>query len=715
MTTSTKQYRLSQFTRDLAERGLSGEFGRQMIDDNVRLDDYIDSAIAPFLDCYARAILLIAENVPVRIIPGDLLVGAAVYKSAARHVTPILRYGKQNDPNNASRECTSTSHVTLGFDRALHVGYGGLRRQIDERLSRGDLQAEGTSLLRAMQHCLDAADIWHSRYVLALEDLISTSSDEQREHYRSVLNSLRNVPENPPSAFREAVQSLWFIFAFQRLCGNWSGLGRIDEMLGPYLERDLTDGRITLDQARELLAHFWINGTEWIGGCSSYYGGDAQHYQNIILAGVDVAGREIENEVTHLVLDIAEELQISDFPIAVRINGNSSEKLLRHIADTWRSGAGFVSIYNEDIVIEAMCKFGYSTDEARRFTNDGCWEPQIPGKTMFTYQAKDMLADLQIALGLDDESKDIPSYQTFEDLYSTFRESLAATIDRRNIETDDFLRGSRPQPLVSLFTEDCIEKGRDYYDFGSRYTVSAIHMGGLANVANSLLVLKKLVYDEEQLSIQEFIRILRTDWEGAEDLRRSILNRFAFYGNDNDEADGMMTRVFDDYTDLAWRERDRNGILRPAGISTFGREVGWLGSRCATADGHRRGEILAGNFGPSPGTDRNGPLATIKSYCKADFTKLSNCGTLDLKILPASVKGENGLNALVSLMRAFVSLGGMYVNIQLIDTETLIDAQRHPEKYPHLSVRIAGWNARFATLDKQWQQLVISRTQKELR
>ncbi|MCX6377526.1 MAG: hypothetical protein NTU88_16075 [Armatimonadetes bacterium] len=540
---------------------------------------------------------------------------------------------------------------------------------------------------------------------------IASSASDERAGYERVLRNLRSVPENPPISFAEAVQSLWFMYAFQRLCGNWSAIGRIDVLLRPYLEHDLERGITTLDQAREDLAHFWIKGTEWIGGAESYWGGDAQHYQNIVLAGVDAEGKEVTNEVTYLALDVVEELHISDFTIAVRLNRHTPEKLLRRMAEVQRHGGGIVAVYNEEVVIEALRKFGYPLEEARNFANDGCWEALIPGKTNFIYSPFDTLLLLQNALGLNDPKSPAPSHPDFDGLYAAFRSELTKALDNHHAGADGYATNAHPAPLVSLFVDDCIERGRGYYDRGAHYSVLAPHAGGIANTANGLLAVRKLVYEDKLLTLPEFVGILRSNWEGQENLRRMILNRIEFYGNDSDEADEMVRRIYDDYTEIAARVRERNGVLRPAGISTFGREIEWRAHRKASADGHLQGEILATNFSPSPGTDKKGPTAMLKSYCKMDYTKLPNVGTIELKVLPASVKGESGVKALVALMKSFVKLGGCFMHIDVVDTATLLDAQRHPEKHPNLAVRVAGWSARFATLDKNWQDMVIGRTQ----
>lgn len=672
------------------------------------LDEALVAGMSPDLR-YAHAAMLVAREAPLRILPGEKIVGAATLLEAAAHMTPVAGVH-------------STSHTTLGFHRVLETGYRGLRQQIEDRLARGDFEpyspdnpeaspARGEEFLQSLLLCLDAAHVWHRRHIALLDDLAANAEGNERNEYLEVRRSLERVPENPPETFREAVQSLWFMYAFQRLMGNWSGLGRVDAMLGPYLRRDLEAGLIDLDEARELIAHFWIKGCEWIGAFDKPGSGDAQHYQNVILGGVDESGNEVTNEVTYLVLDVVEELHISDFPIAVRVNSRTPDRLLRRIAEVQRHGGGIVAIYNEDKVLEGLVKFGYSLEEARGYTNDGCWEVIMPGRTCFGYAPFDMLGILQDVLGLRAEDAQTPEFEDFEALYAAFLDALRAHLDAFNAGADHWGAHGHPAPLVSLMVEDCIERARGYFDRGARYTVLSPHAGGMPDTANSLLAIRRIVFEDKTLSLPELVGILRTDWAGQDHLRRMVTTRLAYYGNDDPEADAMMRRVFEDYTALVWEVPERNGVKRPAGISTFGREIDWAPSRSACPDGHRAGAILATNCSPSPGTDREGPTCVVKSFCKLDFTRTPNGATLELKLHPTTVQGEDGLEAMVSLLRTFVELGGFYLQVDVVDSAMLIDAQQHPEKYPNLSVRISGWSARFATLSKEWQDMIIQRTQ----
>jgi len=768
--------RLSATTHALAQRAQSGEWGRALVDPGLCIDDAPSpppspggrgsrgspssqpssggrGEESPYLR-YARAVLLIAREAPLRILPGELVVGSATLLPATRHVTPVYSGGKPI--------FGSTSHTTIGFDHALRVGYAGLRREIEERLAGGALDPRGVDVLSAMLTCLQAASIWHRRHLDLLEERIAASTGEEQAHYRVIRENLADVPERPARTFHQAVQALWFLFCFQRLCGNWSGLGRVDAMLGPYLRRDLKAGRITLDRAREILAHFWIKGCEWIGAPDAFGGsGDGQYYQNVVLAGVDERGREVANEVTDLVLDVVEELRISDFPIAVRLNRNTPESLLRRIAQVQRLGGGTVAVYNEETVLAGLTRFGYPLSVARRFANDGCWEIIIPGETCFIYRPFDAFLLLQQALGVVGEPAVSPPAGAnltaqpplrqqrgeeaaphpdplpggegegaapnpsllpggegererqpgFEGIYAAWLARMAAQVEAIHAEADNFARGGEPAPLLSLLVRDCIARGRDYWDRGARYTVFAPHAGGLPDVANSLLAIRRLVFERGEITLPDLVAALRANWEGYEPLRRHVLTTLEGYGNDNAEADALARRVFDDYLALVGRVREREGVLRPPGVSTFGREVGWRAERGAAAHGYRAGEYLATNFSPTPGSDRRGPTAVLRSYCTLGLERLTNGTALELKVHPSGLRGEQGIRALVSLLRGFVEMGGLFMHVDAVDAETLRAAQAHPEQYRNLAVRISGWSARFVTLNREWQDMAINRTQ----
>ena len=697
--------RLSDRTRELAAIALAGTHGKSMKPAAAILDPSYKSKSLNLR--YAEACRLAAETAPLRILDGELLVGEATLLEAVLHKTPIC-------------SVQSTSHTTIDFGRVIQDGTRAIRRSIESAMA----PAQGVTLLsddvepdlyEAMLSCIDALHLRHRRYVEELDVRTERAATPlEAEHWRAVSESLLSVPEYPAKTFRQALQSLWFTFAFERLMGNWPGIGRIDLILGPFLDRDLAAGIITLGEARELLAHFWIKGCEWIGA-RAHESGDAQHYQNIVLGGVDSGNNQVLNNVTWLVLDVVEELHISDFPVAVRVGKKTPKNLFRRIAEVQRLGGGIVAIYNDDVVIPALKRFGYTTEEARSYANDGCWEVLIPGKTAFSYRPFDALKILQNTIGLGPDSYTVPDLNSFERLYSHFISDLDKAVGKIQDEIDSRFTDGPPSPLLSILIDGCIDAGRSYYRRGARFSVCALHAGGLPDVANSLLAIKHYVFESRRWDMSEFVHMARNDWSPHENERLRVWNESTLYGNDDPDADAMFVRLFNDYTDIVSKHSHRCGAYRPAGISTFGREVSdFFDDRSATVFGKRREDILAPNMSPTPGSDRRGPIAAIGSYCSVDFRQLPNGTPLDLKLSPATVRGEGGVDALASLLRTFVEKGGWYLQVDVIDTDTLRDAQKNPEMYPNLTVRISGWSARFATLSPEWQELVIARTEQIL-
>ena len=697
--------RLSEATRRFAYDSLNKKYGLDTLNtESVSLDGIEDFSSLSKIEKYDIAIKKIATEAPIRICDGEMLSGAATLGMAVYHQIPASYGGNTFFP--------SISHLTVDFETVLNQGVNSIKRKAEASYKK----YRGTpkeAFAKSCLNCLDAFNIWHKRYLKALQE---------HPEYQANYKNLQRVPFEPATNFYEAVQSLWFSFAFMRLCGNWPGIGRIDYLLGDYLRTDLEKGAITLDQAREILAHFFIKGCEWINGlqdCPFEGSGDAQHYQNILLAGIDENGHEITNEITYLVLDIIEELGISDFPTTVRINKNTDEKLLRRVAEVIRYGGGVLAVYNEDLVISALVKDGYGEREARKFANDGCWEVQIPGKTYFAYTPFDSLQILQKkTLSGYDGSAD---FSSFEELYEKYIIDLRSQINsifrqiaNRFVPSDTaqwIWKEQTPCTVVSLFEEGCIEKGTSYLEGGPIYNINSPHIGGLADTVNSLYAIKKLVYEEKRLSLPQLLTILKNNWEGEEPLRKQILNKYAYFGNDNDEVDAIAVRLLSDFSDICLSFDGLCGYRFPAGVSTFGRQLEWSPNRLASPHGRRAGEVLAANCSPTPGTDKEGATAVIRSYCKSDLSKLATGAALDIKLLPSSVEGETGLNALVSLMRGFVDLGGFFMQPDVADASILRTAQEHPEDYATLSVRISGWNARFVTLNKEWQDMVIDQNE----
>ena len=691
--------RTSEKTRQFAYDSLNRRYGLNTLEVmNVQMDDVEGFGEMSKLEQYNAVIKKIVDCAPIRICENELISGAATLGTAIYHTVPATY--------NGNTMWSSMSHLTADFETVLKRGINGIKADVLESLKKH----KGTpneEFLNSCLFCIEQFDRWRGRYLDALKD---------KPEYKANYENLLKVPFEPAENFYQAIQSMWFCFAFNRLCGNWPAFGRIDVLLGDYLKNDLASGALTLDEAREIFSHFFIKGCEWIHG-KDVGGGDAQHYQNIILAGIDPDGNDVTNEVTYLVLDIIEEFGISDFPTTVRISKNTDEALLKRVAEVMRYGGGILAVYNEDIVIPALVNEGYDLKEARKFANDGCWEVQVPGKTFFMYSPFDVLYMLQKkTLRMYDGT---PEFADFDELYDAFLKDLYNEVkylfdDREtnfkytSVPGGDWRWNELPPcTLISLFIQGCVENGRSYLECGPVYNVVSPHMGGFADAANSLFAIKKLVFDEKKVSFGEFMDILKNDWEGCEPLRQYTLNKYSYYGNGNSEADALAAKILSDFSDICRSFKGKSEYIFPAGVSTFGRQLGWSSRRLACPHGRKKGEVLAPNCSPTPNSSKEGATSVIKSYCAIDHTKLASGSALDLKLLPSSIAGEEGLDALVTLLRGFVELGGFFMQPDVVDASTLRDAQEHPENYLTLSVRASGWNARFVTLDRNWQNMVI--------
>jgi pyruvate-formate lyase len=701
--------RLSEVTRRFAYESLHARYGQDTMRNlSVTLDHIKGFENMTSLEKYDAAIYEIASHAPIRICDNELISGAATLGLAIKHLVPATYHG--------DAVCESISHLTLGFEKVVRRGLDSIIKEIDISLA-SKTEQRNIDFLNSMKHCIDCIKIWHKRYLEALKE---KEKEKLNTRFELIRKNLERVPFKPAEHFYDAVQSLWFLFAFTRLCGNWSGIGRIDVILGDYLKKDLRDGILTIEQAREILAHFFIKGCEWIRG-ENCVSGDAQHYQNIVLSGIDENGNDVTNEVTYLVLDIIEELGISDFPISIRVSSRTDNRLLTRMAETIRHGGGVVAVYNEDLILEALTDFGYPKEEAAAFANDGCWEVQIPGKTKFRYIPFDGLNVLQIKV-LKGYDRSKVSFESFEELCDSYNKAIKDKIEQiYNEQLSIFDNASvtnkewkwnpaMPCTVVSLFTEDCIEKGLSYLEGGAKYTVVSPHFGGLPDVANSLYAIKKLVFEDKMITLGDFLDVLKNDWKGYEVLRQYVLNHYEYYGNDNDEVDNIATNLLNEFADAVLMLNGRTPIIFPPGVSTFGRQLEWAKSRSSSPHGRKKGEVLAGNLSPTPGSDTKGATAIIKSYCKADLKKQVNGAALDIRLFPTTVTGVSGLEAIKSLIEGFIRLGGFFMQLDVIDAEVLKRAQQNPEEYKTLSVRVSGWSARFVTLDENWQNMIIERT-----
>ena len=700
--------RLREETRSLAWRYLTGKYQSRIGDAGFRITDLGLPPDCPPEIRHGKNTILTAQKSRIDILPEELLAGSASNIQALDHCIPGF-------PASLPRDLkSSVSHTTVDFGDAVRKGLRGLEAEIRERM-RDDDDPRHRNFFDALLDVIEGMRIWTKRYHDAYGELLDLPEGEKhRDDLLAIRSRLEKVPENPPETFAEAIQSFWSFFEFQRLCGNWCGLGRFDEILGPYLSRDLEAGIITRDEARELIAHFWIKGTEWCFGLRrdtalSPGSGDAQNYQNIILGGIDREGRQVENEVTFLVLDVIEELHISDYPVTVRLNPRTSGRLLRRIAELQLLGGGIVSVYNEEPILRNLERMGIPEAEARTFTNDGCWEIIIPGQTCFGYLPLDYLIPFQEALFAEKTPGSFGElYRNFLDrvrvLAGNAREQIAKLRFPGKESPGDYPRCpvGKADAVLSLLEPSCRESGCSYTLHGTRYVFMAIHMAGLPDVANSLYAIRENVFKKKLVSLPELVRILKNDWQDAEALRLRFANSLKYYGNDDPQVDGLLRQVLHDCSAISGEGGGIGCIMIPVGVSTFGREIAFAPNRLATPFGRHAHEYLAPNLSPTPGTDKSSMTAVLNSYCRMDFSDTPNGCPLDLRLSAGIRKMPGAAESLAQVLRVFVKKGGLYLQIDCVDPEMLREAKKDPDRFPNLAVRISGWSARFASLSEEW-------------
>ena len=344
---------------------------------------------------------------------------------------------------------------------------------------------------------------------------------------------------------------------------------------------------------------------------------------------------------------------------------------------------------------------------------------QVPGKTSFQYYPFDAL-DILLSKTLKLNESRPARFDDFNSLYLAFHSDLETELkeifnryrswlfsEPENENNPVFSDKIFTSSCVSIFEDDCIDRALDYNEGGTVYTVRSPHIGGAPDVGNSLFAIDRLCFTDRIITFDALMRALKDNWKGHDDLLLYVKNKLTYYGNDDDLSDSYTVRVLDDFAEIVHSLSDKRFIFIP-GVSTFGRQVDWKDKRSASPEGSKRGDILSSNASPTPGTNLAGATAVIKSYCKANLKRQTNGAALDIKLFPTTVEGSDGLEGMKSLLIGFLNLGGYFMQTDVVDVNILRLAQKNPEDFKTLSVRVSGWNARFITLSDDWQRMIIS-------
>ncbi|MFW5947148.1 MAG: glycyl radical protein, partial [Gemmatimonadota bacterium] len=588
--------------------------------------------------------------------------------------------------------------------------------------------------LQAMDIACDAIIRFAERHAERAEELAAEERDEgRREELREIARVCRKVPAHAPETFHEALQAYWFVHLGTIIeLNGWDAMnpGHLDQHLAPFYERDLAAGTLDRERAKELLSCLWIKFNNQPAppkvGVTARESGTYNDFTNVNLGGLTPEGEDGTSELSYLLLEVVDEVHLLQPQTNVQISSRTPDRFLKAACRVIRRGYGYPAVFNADTVVAEQVRSGKVVEDAREGGNSGCIETGAFGKEAYFltgYLNVPKVLEVTLHDGIDPATGrrigpatgTAAELDTFEQLYTAFQTQLRHFIDVK-IETNQYIESMYarycPAPFLSVVIRDCIEKGRDYHDGGPRYNTSYIQCCGTGTITDSLSAIRTHVFDQQTVEAPELLEALDRDFEDDEPLRQRLQNHTPRFGNDDDRADALMRRVFADLVAAVdGRPNTRGGHYHINMLSTtchvyFGTRVG------ATPDGRRAGLPISDGTSPAHGADRCGPTAVCRSLGKMD--QVQTGGTLlNQRFLPQVLEGDGGVEKLAALIRGYFRMGGHHIQFNVVDTDTLRDAQRNPDQYRDLLVRVAGYSDYFVDIGRDLQEEIIARTAQE--
>ncbi|MBN2148865.1 MAG: glycyl radical protein [Anaerolineales bacterium] len=632
-------------------------------------------------------------------------------------------------------EQRAPGHTVLD-DKIYHRGFLDFKAEIQHSLASLDFLHDPQAYARQEQ--LKAMDIAASALIRYAErhaeralELARIETDPQR---RSELERIAQVcswvPAHAPRNFWEALQSYWFVHLGVVIeLNTWDAFcpGHLDHHLEPFYRQGLEAGTLTRSDAEELLQCFWIKFNNQPAppkvGVTAAESGTYTDFAQINTGGILPDGSDGVSEMTYLILDVVEEMRLLQPSSSIQVSEQNPDAFIQRAARIIRTGFGQPSIFNADLIVQELLRMGKTLPDARCGGSSGCVEVGVFGKENYNltgYFNLPKVLEITLHNGVDPrsgrkiglETGDPCAFASFDDLFSAFEQQLLHFVDikvRGNNIIERLYASYMPAPYLSLLIDDCIATGKDYHNGGARYNTTYIQGVGVGTLTDAFSALKSHIFDQHNMTMPEMLDALAADFPD-ERQRQMLLNRTPRYGNDDDEADAIMRRIFDAYFNaVAGRKNTKGGEyqinLLPTTVHIyFGSVIG------ATPDGRRAGQPLSEGISPVQGADRHGPTAVLRSVAKMDHLRTG--GTLlNQKFTPQILSDDTGLTSLVKLVRAYFKLGGHHIQFNVVDAATLRLAQRHPQQYRDLIVRVAGYSDYFCDLSETLQDEIIARTE----
>jgi len=628
-------------------------------------------------------------------------------------------------------------HVVVKYEKLLRSGFAGIRAEAERKLVELDFcRAEDFSKIvfyRSIVIAYRAVQKWIRRYAdLAGEKATACTNVKRSKELAHISRDCAYISENPPKTFRQALQTWFFaqllLFGLEQNCTAVSP-GRFDQYMLPFYEYDRNNNELTKEEAVELIECLFIKLSEmsilWDFDSASYWSGFSMTLC-LLVGGVDENGNDATNELSYLIIEADKNTGLLQPELAVRVHGGTPEKLLVEALREVKLGRGKPKFFMDNAAISMIRNTDVSLREARNYAVVGCVELTPAGNTaaytgaVFINLAKCLelalnngrcfLTGAQIGI----ETGMAAKLKTYDDLVRAFKQQVSYAVKNAVAVMNAILEYQArlyPCPFTSSLIDGCMEHGMDFTEGGAKYNFVGVAGVGLPNVANSLAALKKLVYEEGEIGLKEFVSVLESNFTEDEGFRLKLWNEIPKYGNDNDYVDSIAREMGQFYCHEVgqyagtFHNRYRPGLFAVSINVPFGLVTG------ATAEGRKEGRPLAdGGISPSAGSERRGVLGVVKSATKIDNVLAGNGTLLNIRLSPSIFETDGNISKLVSMLRSYHDLGGYHIQFNVIGNEVLRKAQKNPDKYRGLMVRVAGYSAYFTELNPEVQEDIISRT-----
>ena len=626
-------------------------------------------------------------------------------------------------------------HFTMNHEKVLAKGLKGIIAEAEEKLgslSPDEKKSEKGILYQSMIRSMKAAILFANRYGMLAREMAANESDKERAgELLEIARVCSRVPENPAQTFHEAVQSVYFIHLIAQIesGGNSISLGRIDQILYPYYMKDKRTGNITPERAQELMSLLFVKTNEIWNVLEEAFipggeGTEGKTTQNVTVGGMGIDGNDATNELSLIGLNAYADVRTVQPNFGVRICKKTPKAFFKKAIDYARDGV-LMHFFNDEAIVENLLLAGHTLEDARNYGVVGCLEPSAQGKNFgstFAVQFNGVkCVELALSNGVDNifgyqsgpETGDPAEFKSFEDVWNAYDTQMNHFINQMvkgMTVLDSSIADNVPSPFASAMVEGPMDKGIDLTKGGAVYNSTGVQLMGFANTADSFYSIKKVVFDEKKYTIGQLSEWLSLDWQDAEPKRSYFLKKIKKYGNDTDEVDEMAVKVADHFCDTLKKYKNYRGGSFWPGIFSVGFHISFGAFSAASPDGRHAGDVLGNGITPTTGNAVSGPTAMMNSVAKLPLKRIFNGANLNIRFQGKKIGTEN----LLSLIRTYFNRGGMQVQFNMVDSATLRKAQKNPEKYADLFVRVSGYSAEFTGLSEIAQNEIISRTEYDI-